>query len=698
MSRKKSADTYAQPSLFDEPISLSDKDIKAQIEHLRAELHRHNRNYYVLNAPEISDQEFDAMMRELQELERANPQYFDPNSPTQRVGSDLGSGGFPTVRHERPMLSLGNTYNRAEVTEFYERIKDGLDGEPFQICCELKFDGLSISLLYEEGRLIRAVTRGDGVQGDDVTANVRTIRSVPLVLNSSDKVVNPWPARFEIRGEVLMPWDSFNNLNAERAEAEEPLFANPRNAASGSLKTKDSSVVAHRGLDAYLYFLLGSDIPTESHYQNMQTAKSWGFKVSEHTRLASSVDEIFEFIDYWDEARHRLPFAIDGIVLKVDSIAQQQKLGYTAKSPRWAIAYKYKAERARTRLLSVSYQVGRTGAVTPVANMEPVDLAGTVVRRASLHNEDIILGLDLRQGDYVYVEKAGEIIPQIVGVDKSARIESLKPAIEFPDHCPACGHELVRVEGEAAHYCPNEAGCPPQIKGKIEHFISRDAMNIGSLGPETVDDYYERGLIHNAADLYMLRLEDLAGTDLSREVSARKILAAIEQSKQASLDRVIFALGIRFVGKVVARLLSQHYHSLDALRTASQEDLGEVEGVGNIIAESVVRWFSDPDNLQFLERLRSFGVRMEEENQTVLSEKLKDKSIVISGTFQKHSREEYKNLIFLHGGKNASSISNKTSFILAGENMGPSKLEKAQKLGIPLMNEDEFLQLIETNT
>lgn len=685
---------YYQSTLFDEPMEKDNNDAKQEIESLREQLHRHNHNYYVLNSPEISDEEFDSLLARLQKLEKQFPEFYDPNSPTQRVGSDLGGGDFNTVYHETPMLSLGNTYNRGDVTEFYNRVRDGLGGESFQICCELKFDGLSISLIYDNGRLTRAVTRGDGEKGDDVTANVRTIRSVPLRLPTLPKGVRPWPQHFEIRGEVLMPWESFNKLNEERERNGEQLFANPRNAASGSLKTKDTATVAHRGLDAYLYFLLGSDIPKESHYDNMQMARSWGFKVSESARRVKTIDEIFEFINYWDEARHSLPFAIDGIVLKVDSIDQQQRLGYTAKSPRWAIAYKFKAERARTKLINVTYQVGRTGAITPVANMEPVELAGTVVRRASLHNQDVMLGLDLRENDYVFVEKAGEIIPQIVGVDVSMRNNPAAVPIQFISTCPVCHSTLVRYEGEAAHYCPNYQGCPPQIKGKIEHFISRDAMNINSLGPETVDQYYESGLIHNAADLYTLRMEDLAGADSSREVSARKILQAIEQSKQASLDRVIYALGIRFVGKVVAKVLAKHYRSLYALSIASETDLLEVEGVGNIIAKSVVEWFADETNRVFIERLKSYGVNMEDASTEVLSDSLLGQTVVISGTFTHHTREEYKQLIEQHGGKNAGSISSKTSFVLAGENMGPSKLEKARKLSVQILNEDEFLQLI----
>ena len=680
-----------QASLFDFP-SADEKNDTERILFLRKELNRHNYNYYVLNAPEISDRQFDDMMHELQELEERHPEMSDPNSPTQRVGSDR-SNDFEPVKHKRPMLSLGNTYSRGDVQAFYERVAESLGGEPFDICCELKFDGLSISLLYEHGRLVRAATRGDGVQGDDVTANVRTIRTVPLVLPEG----LDYPDEFEIRGEVLMPWESFERLNAERERREEPLFANPRNAASGTLKSKKSAAVAQRRLDAYLYYLLGDALTAQTHYERMQQAARWGFNVSPTAKLAHSLQDIYDYIDYWDEARHSLPFATDGIVLKVNDLRQQQRLGYTAKNPRWAIAYKFQAEQAVTRLLDVTFQVGRTGAVTPVANMEPVLLAGTTVRRASLHNEDIIRQLDLHIGDMVRVEKAGEIIPQIVGVADVAPANAAErgAAVQFIKTCPECGATLVRYEGEAAHYCPNDTACPPQIKGRIEHFISREAMNIDSVGPETVDDYYERGLIRDAADLYRLTVEQLMGNDGTRRRSAEKVIAGIRRSLDVPFERVLFALGIRFVGKVVAKTLARRFGSLDALRAASLDDLMQTEGVGQAIAESVLRYFADERNLAFVARLAEAGVRMEAEQAALQSTALEGMSIVISGTFARHSREEYKALIEAHGGKNVGSISKKTTFILAGENMGPSKLEKASKLGVPLKTEDEFLQMIE---
>lgn len=658
---------------------------------LRKELHQHNYNYYVLNAPVIGDEEFDRLMKELADLEALHPELTDPNSPTVRVGSDL-SGDFEQVEHARPMLSLGNTYSRADVEAFFNRVKEGLDGEPFEICCEQKFDGLSISLLYENGRLVRAVTRGDGVRGDDVTANVRTIRSIPLQLPAGCGC----PESFEIRGEVLMPWESFEKLNAEREANEEPLFANPRNAASGTLKSKNSAVVAKRRLDAYLYFLLGDEINQPTHFERLEAARKWGFKVSENIALARSVDEIFSYIDYWDEQRRFLPIATDGIVLKVNNIAQQERLGYTAKSPRWAIAYKFKAERACTPLLDVTFQVGRTGAVTPVANMEPVQLAGTVVKRASLHNEDIIRQLDLHIGDHVYVEKAGEIIPQIVGVDLEARKKNatLGSPVSFIKRCPECGAELVRYPGEAAHYCPNDTACPPQLKGRIEHFISRDAMNIDSIGPETVDDYFERGLIHDAADLYKLQVGDLWGKDATKMRSAQKVIDALEASKKVPFERVLYALGIRFVGKVAAKNLARQFRSLEALRTATIDDLLQTEGVGEVIAGSVRAFLNNPRNLSLVERLAEAGLQMKAEEKQLAGNELEGLSIVISGTFANHSREEYKALIESHGGKNVSSISKKTSFVLAGEGMGPSKFEKASKLGIPLMNENDFLKKI----
>lgn len=663
-------------------------DEKQRIIDLRAELNRHNHLYYVENAPEISDQEFDRLMHELMDLEARHPEMYDPDSPSQRVGSDV-SQEFRQVRHRYPMLSLANTYSRADVREFYDRVSAGLGGRKFQICCELKFDGLSISLLYEHGRLVRAATRGDGEQGDDVTANVRTIRSIPLRLPEGD-----YPDVFEIRGEVLLPWKSFERLNAQREAEELPLFANPRNAASGTLKSKTSRVAALRGLDAYLYYLLGDNLPSDNHYDKLQKAASWGFKISKAMRLVSSLEEIYQYIDYWDEERHKLPVATDGIVLKVNSLAQQRELGYTSKTPRWAIAYKFQAERARTRLLKVTFQVGRTGAVTPVANMEPVLLSGTVVKRASLHNEDMIHKLDLHEGDYVYVEKAGEIIPQIVGVDENARSGDGRP-IEFIRTCPECGAPLIRYEGEAAWYCTNTVTCPPQIKGRIEHFISHDAMNIDSIGPETVDALYQRGLIRDAADLYRLTVADLSGGGETREKSARKMLRGIDESRKVPFERVLYALGIRFVGKVSARNIARAMKSMDAIAGAPADVLSDIEGVGGVIAGSIHSYFADPRNRDFVARLRQAGLQMQVAAPTApTGEALRDKVIVISGVFTHHSREEYKEIIEQQGGRNASSISRNTSFVLRGDNMGPAKLEKAQKLGIPLVSEDEFLRMI----
>lgn len=660
-----------------------------RIKELRKLLHDYNYNYYVKNSPTISDQEFDHLMDELILLEAQNPLLFDPNSPSQRVGSDL-SGDFEQVTHLRPMLSLGNTYNREEVTAFYERIRQGLEGEAFDICCELKFDGLSISLHYEEGKLVRAVTRGDGVVGDDVTRNVRTIRSIPLLLPEG----TDYPESFEIRGEILMPWQSFEALNQQREAREESLFANPRNAASGTLKSKNSAVVAQRKLDAYLYELYTSDTASEGHFESLQRARGWGFKISEATCLAHSLDEVFQFIDYWDTMRKELPVATDGIVLKVDNFNQRERLGFTAKSPRWAIAYKFQAERGRTILNEVTFQVGRTGAVTPVANMDPVQLAGTIVKRASLHNADIIAQLDLHLGDYVYVEKAGEIIPQIVGVDTEARSFMPGPKVVFRTTCPECGTPLVRYEGEAAHYCPNDTQCPPQLKGRIEHFISREAMNIDSLGPETVATLFERGILRDAADLYALTIDQLLGMDGTREKSARRLLDGIAQSREVTFDRVLFALGIRFVGKVVAKLLARQFKNIDALQAATTDQLLETEGVGAIIAQSVKEYFSKQDNIDLVRRLREAGLQMELPETQLSSTLLEGMSIVISGTFTHHSREEYKAIIEANGGKNASSISKKTSFILAGENMGPSKLEKAQKLGVEIIDEETFLERV----
>ena len=663
-------------------------DEKQRIEQLRQELHEHNHRYYVENQPTISDQEFDELMHELQRLEALHPEMYDANSPTQRVGSDLNSE-FRQVAHRYPMLSLANTYNQQEVADWYDSVRRGLEGEDFEVCCEMKYDGLSISLTYENGRLVRGVTRGDGVNGDDVTANVRTIRSIPLVLSGDD-----YPQEFEIRGEILMPWKVFERLNAEREKAEEPLFANPRNAASGTLKSQNSALVASRQLDAYLYYLLGEQVPCDGHYENLQAARRWGFKISEGMRKVRTLDEIYDFINYWDTERKNLPVATDGIVLKVNSQRQQRSLGFTAKSPRWAIAYKFKAERERTRLLEVTFQVGRTGAITPVANMEPVQLAGTMVKRATLNNEDFIRSFDLHIGDYVYVEKGGEIIPKIVGVDADSRELDAKP-VEFIKTCPECGTPLVRYEGEAAHYCPNDAGCPPQIKGRIEHFISRKAMNIDSLGPETVDDYYRRGLIRNVADLYDIDVQQING-DGSREKSARKIVDGIAASKEVPFERVVFALGIRLVGETSAKLLARHFKNIDALQNATLDELTHIDGIGEVMAKSVITYFHTPENQTIVERLRGYGLRMSlsEEQLASHTELLKGQTIVISGVFQKHSRDEYKAMIEQNGGKNTGSISAKTSFILAGDNMGPAKLQKAEKLGVRIVNEDEFLGML----
>ena len=660
-----------------------------QIIALREELHQHNYNYYVLNAPVISDKEFDDKMRLLQDLEKLHPEMVDPNSPTMRVGSDL-SKDFKQVRHQYPMLSLGNTYSESEVTDFYNRVRELLGSEDFEICCELKFDGTSISLIYEDGKLLQAVTRGDGEKGDDVTDNVKTIRSIPLVLHGD------YPQRFEIRGEILMPWVVFEELNREREAREEPLFANPRNAASGTLKLQNSSIVASRKLDAYLYYLLGEQVPCDGHYENMQKAASWGFKISEHMRKVKTLQEVFDFINYWDVERKNLPVATDGIVLKVNSQRQQRHLGFTAKSPRWAIAYKFQAERALTRLNQVTFQVGRTGVITPVANLDPVQLSGTIVKRASLHNADIIEGLDLHIGDMVYVEKGGEIIPKITGVDMDSRGFMLGDKVKFISRCPECGTPLVRFEGEAAHYCPNDAGCPPQIKGKIEHFISRKAMAIDGLGPETVDMFYQIGLVHNVADLYSLRALDIRGLDRMGDKSAVRIVHGIADSKQVPFERVLFALGIRFVGETAAKKLAKAFGSIEALEVATKEQLMEVDEIGEKIAQSVLTYFALPANIELVNRLKEAGLQMERqaEDEGEHSDKLAGLSIVISGVFSHHSREEYKDMIEKHGGKNVGSISAKTSFVLAGENMGPAKLEKAQKLGIKIINEDDFLQML----
>ena len=677
-----------QLSPFNFHLSTEKMVVKDKIKALREALEQHNYNYYVLSAPTISDREFDEMMKELQVLEEAHPEYADPHSPTQRVGSDL-SKEFEQVVHKYPMLSLGNTYSEDEVKDFYERIARDLN-EPFEIVAELKYDGTSISLTYEDGRLVRAVTRGDGTRGDDVTANVKTIRSVPLKLMG-----DRYPATFEIRGEILLPWAEFDRLNKEREEQEEPLFANPRNAASGTLKQQNPAVVAARKLDAYFYYLLGEELPAETHFDNLEAARSWGFKITNVIRVCNSLEDIYDYIAYWDVERKNLPVATDGIVLKVNSLRQQRNLGFTAKSPRWAIAYKFQAERAVTRLNSVSFQVGRTGAVTPVANLEPVLLAGTTVKRASLHNADIIEGLDLHLGDKVFVEKGGEIIPKIVGVDVEARGLLVGDKVRFIRSCPECGTPLMRPEGEAAHYCPNEAGCPPQIKGKIEHFVTRRAMNI-NMGPETVEDLYEAGYIKDTADLYTLEIADLLRLERWADKSARNLMASLEESKQVPFERVLYGLGIRFVGETVAKRLVSAFHSMEQLEQASFEDLTAVDEIGERIARSIIAYFADERNRTLVNRLKEYGLQMSvaEEKLANRSEKLKGLSIVISGTFAKHSRDEYKAMIEQHGGKNSGSVSGKTDYILAGDNMGPAKLEKAAKLGVKIINEDEFLNMI----
>lgn len=664
-------------------------EVKAKILALREALEMHNYNYYVLSSPTVSDHDFDMMMKELQALEDKYPEFADPYSPTQRVGSDL-SKEFEQVIHKYPMLSLGNTYSEEEVRDFYERVSRTLN-EPFEIVAELKYDGTSISLIYEKGYLQRAVTRGDGTRGDDVTANVKTIRSIPLKLRGDN-----YPDEFEIRGEILLPWAEFDRLNKEREEQEEPLFANPRNAASGTLKQQNPTIVAARRLDAYFYYLLGEELPFEGHFENLQATRSWGFKIPDVIRICTSLQDVFDYIAYWDIERKNLPVATDGIVLKVNSLRQQKNLGFTAKSPRWAIAYKFQAERALTRLNSVSFQVGRTGAVTPVANLEPVQLSGTMVKRASLHNADIIEGLDLHIGDCVYVEKGGEIIPKIVGVDVDSRPMLIGDKVRFIRACPECGTLLVRPEGEAAYYCPNESGCPPQIKGKIEHFVTRKALNI-NIGPETVEDLYNAGLIKNVADLYILKAVDLLRLERWAQKSVQNLMDSLEQSKTVPFSRVLFGLGIRYVGETVARRLTSVFHSVDSLEQASFEELVEVDEIGERIAKSIVDYFADERNRELVNRLKEYGLQMAVSEEILLerSDKLDGLTFVISGTFSKHSRDEYKAMIEKHGGKNTGSVSGKTDYILAGENMGPAKLEKAEKLGVKIINEDEFLKMTE---
>ncbi len=659
--------------------------IRNKIEELRRQLEYHSHKYYVENAPVISDYEFDAMMRELLELERLYPEYADPDSPTVRVGSDI-TAEFETVRHRYPMLSLGNTYSLDELHEFLARI--GREEGQVEYVCELKFDGTAISLTYEKGRLVRAVTRGDGVAGDDVTANIRTVRSVPLKLRGSG-----WPSHFEIRGEVLMPYTSFDKINTEREAAGETLFANPRNAAAGTLKQQSSAVVARRGLDCTLYQLAGDDLPFVTHWESLQKAREWGFKVSEHMRICRSEAEIDAFIAYWDAARRELPFPTDGVVIKVNDFAVRRRIGFTAKAPRWAVAYKFKAEQALTRLMSVDFQVGRTGAVTPVANLEPVQLAGTTVRRATLHNAEQMALLDIRPGDMVYVEKGGEIIPKITGVELAERPADSRP-FEYIDRCPECGTPLVRYEGEAKHYCPNQSGCRPQIIGRIIHFIRRKAMDIEGLGEETVELLYENGLLHDISDLYDLRAPQLAPLPRLGEKSAENIVRSIRASLEVPFHRVLFGLGIRFVGETTAKYLAEHFRSLDAVMHASREELVEADEVGAKIADAIADYFADAENLRIIGRLRDAGLRLKAEARERVSEALAGKSFVISGKFARHGRDEMKELIELHGGRNLAAVSANVDYIVAGENMGPAKLKKAEKLGIRIISEEEFEVMI----
>ena len=662
--------------------------IEQQINELRRTLNLYNYKYYVENNPIVSDFEFDTLLRQLQELEAANPQFADPNSPTARVGSDLTSE-FQSVEHTFPMLSLSNTYSLEELGEWIDRNEKEVGQTEY--VCELKFDGTAISLTYENGRLLRAVTRGDGSRGDDVTANVRTIRSVPLVLNGDD-----YPDFFEIRGEIFMPYPSFERLNAERAEAGEQLFANPRNAAAGTLKQQQSQVVARRGLDCTLYQLAGNKLPCDTHSGNLDAARRWGFKISEHTAICSSREEIFNYINYWDVERKRLPFPTDGIVIKVNRDSVRRTLGYTSKAPKWAVAYKFKAEQATTRLLSIDYQVGRTGAITPVANLEPVQLAGTTVKRATLHNADQIELLDIRIGDMVYVEKGGEIIPKITGIDLSARQADSQP-LEYITHCPECGATLVRYEGEAKHYCPNQNGCRPQILGRIVHFIRRKAMNIESLGEETVELLFENNLLQNIADLYDIKAEQIATLPRLGEKSAENIIQSINNSRQVPFHRVLFALGIRFVGETTAKYLAEHFRSLDAIQSATREELTEAEEVGEKIADAIIEYFADERNQQIIERLRAAGLQLTAKERTKASNALEGLTFVISGSFANHSRDELKALIDANGGKNLAAVSANTSYLLAGDKIGPAKLQKANKLGIKIISEDEFIAMIGGN-
>ncbi|MDE7438375.1 MAG: NAD-dependent DNA ligase LigA [Muribaculaceae bacterium] len=663
--------------------------VKENIDRLRSEINRHNHNYYVLNAPEISDKDFDMLLKELEALEKEYPEFADPDSPTQRVGSDL-TKGFEHVVHARPMMSLSNTYSIGEVDEWFERIRKALDGEDFSIVGEMKFDGTSISITYKNGRLVRAVTRGDGTQGDDVTANVRTIRSIPLQLLPGD-----WPEEFEIRGEILMPWEVFEKLNAERAYNEEPLFANPRNAASGTLKMQDPREVARRHLDARFYYLLSDNLPADNHYDNMLEAEHWGFKVSKAMSKLRTLEEVDEYIAYWDEHRKELPVATDGLVFKVNSLRQQLNLGYTAKSPRWAVAFKFNPERACTPLRFVSFETGRMGIVTPVANLEPVQLSGTIVKRASLHNDDIVQELDIHEGDSLYVEKAGEIIPQITGVDKSLRPAGVKKVV-FVKACPVCGTPLQRIFGEAAWVCPNKYGCRPQITGRIEHFCARRMMNIDGIGEETAELLYDSGLVSTIGEIYDLTEEKLSGLDRIGEKTAKRIMKGIEDSKSVPFERVLYALSIPNVGETTAKRLARTVISMENMRDMELEQLSAIPDVGPIIAQNIYDFLRDPVNVENIDRLTAAGVQMkvDEDKLKPSGNSLEGKTIVISGTFQHHSRDEYKEIIMREGGKNAGSISKKTSFVLAGENMGPAKLDKCKQLGIPLVSEDEFLEMI----
>ncbi len=662
-----------------------------RIDSLRSLLHRHNYNYYVLNDPEISDREFDMLMKELEELESRHPEHFDPNSPTRRVGSDL-SGGFTQERHIYPMLSLANTYSIDDVDAWVKRVDEGLSGQEVTIVGEMKFDGSGISLIYEHGRLVRAVTRGDGEKGDVVTDNVRTIRSIPLQLQGEG-----WPDFFEIRGEIVLPWAAFERLNAEREAAGESLFANPRNAAAGTLKLLNPAEVARRGLDAYLYYLLGDNLPYDNHYDNMMAARSWGFKVSDAMTRLHSIADVDKYINYWDTARKELPVATDGLVFKVNSLRQQLNLGFTAKSPRWAVAYKFAAERALTRLRFVSFDVGRMGIITPVANLEPVLLSGTIVKRASLHNDDIMRTLGIHEGDMLYVEKGGEIIPKITGVDVDARQLGARP-VEFVSHCPACGTQLIRVEGEAAWVCPNKEGCIPQIVGRIEHFVGRRMMNIDGIGEETAAQLFAHGLVRNPADLYDLQPHQLETIEGFAAKSAQRVVDGIAASREVPFERVVFALSIPYVGETTAKKVARAAGSIDRLMAMTTPELEAIEDVGPRIARTISAFFADAENQVMVARLRQAGVQMEiaeDHSSAPVSDTLSGKSFVISGVFSHHSRDEYKNMIERHGGKNVGSISKKTDYVLAGENMGPAKLEKAEKLGIPIISEDDFLKMIE---